>query len=752
MNDDIKSDLRKLAASVDQAAREANVEAEIVGFPSTLTPDEPIQSSSADRLNRSGFAEQLARAVTSLRRTESVVIGIYGKWGTGKTSLLNLVEEYLQRDSEQPPVIYRFNPWGFSDQQQLTERFFSDLAVFLQLHISLPPLAGVSETVEEYGELLSPMAGMLFPRATDAAKAGWKIFRRFRPAKRKTATELKARINSALEQAGTKLIIMVDDIDRLNATEIRQVFQLIKLNANFSNTVYLVAFDKTPVERALKEVSPGPPAEYLEKIVQVVFNLPPIPDATLSGIVLGNFNEMLAGVPQVDVDQQRFGNMFNSGFRSFFRTIRDVNRFFNLFKFAFNLMRYDTDFVDLAAIEGIALFYPQIYQLIQENSDLFSGTWGLNESQHVDKAVLRSRYDKIFQKVSDSRRASVISLCGFLFPKMEYSYGRSNSMYGPDWEATWQRSRRIASTKYFSYYFQLAVPDTDVSKAQFDIALESADSVPSFVDALRNFKATDRFGAFLDLLRDQLSSINPAKLRVILGSIFVFADNLSTETVSMFGIASEHIRFAHWALYDILDRLPTGERFRTLITCMRGAPAIFTVTDVTASFDSVFKKDSEPSRKKDRYPDLTIEVVDEMKSAALDVIHHAAVDGRLRSAPHLPFVLFRWKEWENPEAPVAWVRSNYLTSPKGAVSLLRDFLVPVTSMGLNDKVPKIQMTIQLQPLAQFVDLSTLADLVTATPDSELDDKDQLAKRRFLAAKAKLDAGMNPDHLPPDDEL
>ena len=120
---------------------------------------------------------------------------------------------------------------------------------------------------------------------------------------------------------------MIDDIDRLNAAEVRQVFRLIKLNANFANTVYLVAFDKVLVVKALEEVAPGSPAEYLEKIVQVSFELPPLQENTLTEILIQNFNEILVDVSSRDFDEQRFGNMLGSGFRDFFRTLRDVTVF-----------------------------------------------------------------------------------------------------------------------------------------------------------------------------------------------------------------------------------------------------------------------------------------------------------------------------------------------------------------------------------------------------------------------------------------
>ena len=359
------------------------------------------------------------------------MVGIHGRWGTGKSSLLNMLDEQLQAVSPEAPVIFRFNPWGFSDKNQLSDRFFAELSAFLKLHMSIPSLSGMSETVEEYGQLLSPMARLIFPRAAEAVRFGWKWFRKYRPARQRSLAELKVQINLGLSDSGSKLIILIDDIDRLNNEEIREVFQLIKLNANFSNTVYVVAFDKNLVQKALRKVAPGRPQEYLEKIVQIPFDLPVIAESTLTEIIIANFNQILASVKLQKASTQRFGNMFHSGFRESFRTIRDVNRYFNLFKFAFNLMRHDTDFVDLAAVEAVALFYPVVYK--DHRGQSRNVRWRLGGAR---PAARRSRTVPctvrwhFFKSGEDEARIGDIALSDFCFRSL--STFTAGLMHGTD--------------------------------------------------------------------------------------------------------------------------------------------------------------------------------------------------------------------------------------------------------------------------------------------------------------------------------
>ena len=62
----------------------------------SVEPDRPITAKAQDVLNRAPFAENLARAILNYSSTESLVIGLYGEWGSGKTSIINMMVERFQ--------------------------------------------------------------------------------------------------------------------------------------------------------------------------------------------------------------------------------------------------------------------------------------------------------------------------------------------------------------------------------------------------------------------------------------------------------------------------------------------------------------------------------------------------------------------------------------------------------------------------------------------------------------------------------
>ena len=128
-----------------------------------ISPDLPITRSSDDKLNRQSFAESLARVLLRSTFPTSFTVGLYGEWGSGKTSLLNMVIEQVEAKNKDV-IVLRFNPWLCSDPKQLITQFFKQMASAIK--IKKPAADTVCELVDQYADFFD--AASLIPGAGTA--------------------------------------------------------------------------------------------------------------------------------------------------------------------------------------------------------------------------------------------------------------------------------------------------------------------------------------------------------------------------------------------------------------------------------------------------------------------------------------------------------------------------------------------------------------------------------------------------------
>lgn len=225
-----------------------------------ILPDKPIRTKEEDLFNRSTPATAIAEVVRSCDvDSESFVVGIEGKWGSGKTSLINLVLENLESENI---IKIHFNPWNFSDQNQLITDFFDSIADVLKGH------SGAVEKIRNYALKLLKKSSLSF--APEIPYVGLKLNFPIYEGVAETLEKQKKEIGELLKKAGKRIVIIIDDIDRLDAEEVELVFKLVKKSANFENIVFLLAYDRDKVGQMMsKKGIPG--EEFLKKLFNSAF-------------------------------------------------------------------------------------------------------------------------------------------------------------------------------------------------------------------------------------------------------------------------------------------------------------------------------------------------------------------------------------------------------------------------------------------------------------------------------------------------
>lgn len=204
--------------------------------------DKPIERIEDDLLNRATFSKELANAILAYTDTENFAISLCGEWGCGKTSILHMVVQEINKvaqdmHEDKQPIIINFNPWNYSDKNQLITQFFKQIFTALkkennneklkqagdalQKYSSVFDYAKYIPKVGEYITLLKPLIEGLGRQMSDISDDMDSI---------ENQKNLVVDVLKALKQ---KIIVIIDDIDRLNNEQIRLIFQLVNSVAGF---------------------------------------------------------------------------------------------------------------------------------------------------------------------------------------------------------------------------------------------------------------------------------------------------------------------------------------------------------------------------------------------------------------------------------------------------------------------------------------------------------------------------------------
>lgn len=425
----------------------------------TFAADAPIDDPALDRFERWPFAERVAKILASRQDPSSLVLGLYGAWGEGKTTVLRFIDRALK---DYPHVVcVWFNPWRFRDEGHLIRSFFNALADAVD--------ASLGPRHEKVGPRLQDYAAMLVPQAQGAGlmNGSGDGGRTYREAN--VAVELKkvrAWIGDLLQALGRRVVVFVDDMDRLDRETVQAVFRLVKLSADFDNTIYVLSFDPKVVATSLQASGYGRTGyDFLEKIISVPLQLPPASPSSLLDLAYDGVNEAVR-VAEIDLTQRQvdeFVHRFRYGFEPRLQTPRIVNQYANALLFALPILKGEVHPVDQMLVEGLRIFYPGLYEHIKENPDLYLGRSGSR-----DKARLRqeaAERERPLERLNRREREAARRLIAALFPQ---TTGARQD------QTRWDREQRVASERYFERYFQYAISSHDLPDRELSAFLEQA--------------------------------------------------------------------------------------------------------------------------------------------------------------------------------------------------------------------------------------------------------------------------------------
>ena len=224
--------------------------------------------------------------------------------------------------------------------------------------------------------------------------------------------ELKIRVGKILVESGKRVIVFIDDIDRLDRGEVHAILKLIKLSASFQNTAYVLAFDDDMVAASLGErygagdIAAG--RSFIEKIIQITLHLPDAEPADLRQLAFEGVDEVLStnSVTLSEDQVEAFVRHFEQGILPALRTPRQVKRYINAIRFAVPLLKGEVHVVDQLLLEALRTVYPDLYLAIRSNQDILGQSFTKGFGDEASRRRLRKRRSSPARRTHSQRAQS----------------------------------------------------------------------------------------------------------------------------------------------------------------------------------------------------------------------------------------------------------------------------------------------------------------------------------------------------------
>jgi hypothetical protein len=460
--------------------------------------DRAITRPEQDLLGRENFIRTLGKSlvedIPAANGTERVVrsrghvVGLTGEWGSGKSSILNLLAEHLGTRAR--TIVVHFNPWMFRGHEDLLDGFFNELSSRL-----------TKSTKQEFGELLKLLdkyrgAIAAGARGLDVfvpgSSAGWNILNKIIPKSRTaSAQESRKELEKKLKGLDLAIVVLIDELDRVEDEDVRAVAKLIKAIGDISGISYLVAYDPIRVIDALgrgrgaERTSSG--EAYLEKIIQLVVPVRPLLPYEIKSMLQRALEGY--GYKTLEGDAALQDRALDKMGKSL-KTPRDIKRVVANFAAIEPMVHGEINALDVLFYSYLLVKAPTIRNVIAQDLDLVVDD--PSEEVQIRRAVekIEVSIETVFGKVETNHE----SILKWLFPVL--STKKAEEVFDRD---------RIRKRRNLLRLVYLGNPPHDISRKEIDDLVGKEEG--QIESRLRDQAMRGGLRPFVDRFRDILPSL-----------------------------------------------------------------------------------------------------------------------------------------------------------------------------------------------------------------------------------------------------
>lgn len=224
----------------------------------------------ADVLERQSFARRVYELIKETPADWSVRIGVYGPWGSGKSTVLGFVEELVVADGNIP---IRFNPWRYVNREAMFAGLLREVgrAAEQRAGVKVPGLQ------RAYAEIVAWAASSgLAEEVVGAFNEGaGKIVSRARSFFTRVPPQAAARVLPPAAGA-PRVVVLIDDLDRTDPRSVPALLWALRELLDDSGFAFVMAIDPERLGQLVTQqhgIEDG--KDFLEKIIDFPWHLPP---------------------------------------------------------------------------------------------------------------------------------------------------------------------------------------------------------------------------------------------------------------------------------------------------------------------------------------------------------------------------------------------------------------------------------------------------------------------------------------------
>lgn len=451
-----------------------------------------------DLLNRKSIINQLYNTIINCVPVTNFTIGLNGKWGSGKTTIIkNVLRIMNDNNLLKDYVIINFDPWRYDDEKVILKAFLNEVLNNIQYT--------VDQSVKEI--LVQNVINIIF----DSKIAGLGNLLNNELKKINTEPEISNVVNNYLLNNDKKMLIIIDNLDRIDPEKAFFLIKCIDSIIKFKRTINILLYDEDIIDEILnKKFNNG--KKYMNKLVQLKIDVPEVDIYTINNIKEKIANNLLVnGRPFIDFinnEQYEFDN------------IRELKRYVNsiISSNVYNESILNSD--DDSNLKYIKSVCPKLYYEIWENKTYF-----ITYDRRYDYDIYTFDYEKLnndtknfYNKLFENKEyKKYVSILSKMFPCVK-NYSKNNKPFSEHIDETSYNNSvikcKICNARYFDLYFTREENDFIRLNKDVESLINSINNKEKFeqifVDIVSKYNS-DEMKVFAEILNITLFKINDNK-------------------------------------------------------------------------------------------------------------------------------------------------------------------------------------------------------------------------------------------------